>query len=147
MKRRTLPWTTLPLLALALGAPACSDSDDGDTGGSTGNGNGGDNDPPSARPDPCRGIALPASQHYVAPDLCARAVAVQQGRLRQIAFAQNGDLIGVRSSGEILRYRDLDDDGMYQGADEIATIANTGGNGNNASFDASESYLYAGSPD
>jgi glucose/arabinose dehydrogenase len=97
------------------------------------------------RSDPCRGIALPADQHYVAPGLCASAVALGQQGLRQITFAENGDLIGVRTSGEIVRFRDLDDDGMFQGADEIRAIANTGGNGNNAHLDEAAGFLYAGS--
>jgi glucose/arabinose dehydrogenase len=95
-------------------------------------------------PDPCRGIPLPEDQHYVAPGLCASAVAVQQGRLRQIAFTSNGDLIGVRVTGEIVRYRDENEDGMFEGASEIVTIASTGGNGNNAHVDEVDGYLYAG---
>jgi glucose/arabinose dehydrogenase len=80
----------------------------------------------------------------VAPGLCASAVALQQGRLRQISFASNGDLIGVRVTGEIVRYRDENDDGMFEGASEIVTIADTGGNGNNAHIDEEGGYLYAG---
>jgi glucose/arabinose dehydrogenase len=99
------------------------------------------------RADPCRGIVLPEDQHYVAPGLCARAVAVDQGGLRQISFASNGDLIGVRTSGEVLRFRDVDADGMYEGAAEIVQIADTGGNGNNAHLDEAAGYLYAGSPE
>lgn len=95
-------------------------------------------------PDPCRGVPLPAGQHYVAPGLCASAVALQQGRLRQITFTSNGDLIGVRVTGEIVRYRDENDDGMFEGASEIVEIASTGGNGNNAHVDETGGYLYAG---
>lgn len=95
----------------------------------------------------CRGIALPQSSHYVLQGLCARAVAFDQGRLRQIAFAANGDLVGVRVSGEVVRYRDLDEDGMFAGEDEVVVIADTGGNGNNAHIDEEAGFLYAGSPD
>ncbi len=98
----------------------------------------------TALPDPCRGLPLPEGEHYVAPGLCASAVALQQGRLRQISFTSNGDLIGVRATGEIVRYRDENDDGMFAGAGEIVTIATTGGNGNNAHVDEAEGYLYAG---
>lgn len=93
----------------------------------------------------CRGVPLPSEQHYVAPGLCATAVALDQGSLRQITFTSDGDLIGVRSNGEIVRYRDLDDDGMFQGTEEIRVVAETGGNGNNAHVEGG--YLYAGSPD
>jgi glucose/arabinose dehydrogenase len=100
------------------------------------------------RPDPCRGVALPADQHYVASGLCASAVALDQEGLRQISFASNGDLIGVRVSGEVVRFRDANDDGMFGGSAEIVTIANTGGsNGNNAHLDEASGFLYAGSPE
>lgn len=99
------------------------------------------------RPDPCRGVPLPADEHYVAPGLCASAVALGQEGLRQISFASNGDLIGVKTSGDVVRYRDLDDNGMFDGASEIVTLGNTGGNGNNAHIDGENGFLYAGSPD
>lgn len=95
----------------------------------------------------CRGVPLPTDQHYVAPGLCASAVALDQGRLRQISFTSDGDLLGVRTNGEILRYRDLNDDGMFEGSAEVSVIATTGGNGNNAHLDEAGGYLYAGSPD
>jgi glucose/arabinose dehydrogenase len=106
----------------------------------------GPNPDPGARTTACPGIELPERQHYVAPGLCARAVALGQGALRQITFASNGDLIGVRGSGEVLRYRDEDADGRFLGA-EITEVANTGGNGNNAHLDEAAGYVYAGSPD
>lgn len=99
------------------------------------------------RVDPCRGVPLPADQHYVAPGLCASAVAFDEEGLRQITFTSNGDLLGVRTSGAILRFRDVNADGMFLGAGEIVEIANTGGNGNNAHIDEVNGYLYAGSPD
>ena len=99
------------------------------------------------RPDPCRGVALPADQHYVAPGLCASAVAFDQEGLRQISFASNGDLLAVKTDGSVLRFRDLNGDGMFDGASEIATLGNTGGNGNNAHLDEASGFLYAGSPD
>ncbi len=95
----------------------------------------------------CRGTALPADQAFVADGLCVRAVALEQGKLRQLTFAVNGDLIGVTGNGRILRYRDVNDDGSFAGAAEIVQIASTsGGNGNNAAFDAGDEFLYAGSP-
>jgi glucose/arabinose dehydrogenase len=99
------------------------------------------------RPDPCRGVPLPADQHFVAPGLCASAVAFELDGLRQIGFASNGDLIGVRTTGDVMRFRDLDDDGMFAGASEVGTLGNTGGNGNNAHLDEASGFLYAGSPD
>ncbi|MET0411285.1 MAG: hypothetical protein ABW217_08305, partial [Polyangiaceae bacterium] len=67
--------------------------------------------------------------------LCASAVALEQEGLRQITFADNGDLLGALRSGAIVRYRDLDDDGAFQGAEEIVVIADSGGNGNNVHLD------------
>ncbi|HTV18423.1 MAG TPA: hypothetical protein VMG12_07125 [Polyangiaceae bacterium] len=99
------------------------------------------------RPDPCRGIPLPADQAFVAPGLCASAVALDQEGLRQISFASNGDLIGVKTSGDVVRYRDVNEDGMFSGQTEIVTLGNTGGNGNNAHLDEDGGFLYAGSPD
>jgi glucose/arabinose dehydrogenase len=99
------------------------------------------------RPDPCRGVALPPDQHFVAPGLCASAVAFDQEGLRQISFASNGDLIGVRTSGDVVRFRDADGDGSFAGSSEISVLGNTGGNGNNAHLDESGGFLYAGSPD
>jgi len=97
---------------------------------------------------PCRGVALPADQAFVSEGLCVRAVALGQGKLRQLTFATTGDLLGVTTDGAIVRYRDSDGDGMFRGNAEVRTIARTGGkNGNNAAFDADETYLYAGSPD
>ena len=93
------------------------------------------------RPDPCRGVALPADQHYVAPGLCASAVAFEQKGLRQISFASNGDLLAVKTDGSVLRFRDLNDDGSFAGASEIATIASTGGNGNNSHLDEASGFL------
>ncbi len=94
--------------------------------------------------DPCRGIPLPNAQHFVAAGLCARVVASQQGELRQITFAPNGDLFGVTIRGEIRRYRDANHDGAFQ-PNEIVEWANTGHeNGNNCDIDAQNGYLYAG---
>jgi glucose/arabinose dehydrogenase len=99
------------------------------------------------RPDPCRGVPLPPDQHYVAPGLCASAVAFDVDALRQISFASNGDLLGVKTNGDVVRFRDLDGNGMFSGANEISAIGNTGGNGNNAHLDETGGFLYAGSPD
>jgi glucose/arabinose dehydrogenase len=96
----------------------------------------------------CRGIALAADQAFVADGLCVRAVAVGQGKLRQLTFSSTGELIAVTSDGAVVRYRDANGDGVFSGNGEIRSIARTGGkNGNNAAFDADETYLYAGSPD
>jgi glucose/arabinose dehydrogenase len=100
----------------------------------------------------CLGVRLPQAEHFVASGLCVRAVSNKQGELRQIMFAPNGDLIGVRVSGSIVRYRDLNGDGVFgkitgSGASapgEVVEIAKTGGaNGNNATLDGD--FLYAGS--
>src|SRR5262245_54073933 len=60
------------------------------------------------RENACRGEALPADRHFVAEGLCATVVATKQGKLRDIDFLPNGDLIGVKAGGEIIRYRDVD---------------------------------------
>jgi glucose/arabinose dehydrogenase len=103
--------------------------------------------PPGNRPDPCRGVALPKDQHFVAPGLCASAVAFDQDGLRQISFTANGDLIGVRIGGAVVRFRDRNGDGRFQGDSEIVILGYTDGNGNNAHVDEQSGYLYAGSPD
>ena len=99
------------------------------------------------RPDPCRGVPLPSDQHYVAPGTCASAVAFDEPGLRQLTFTSDGDLLGVRTDGQIVRFRDVNGDGMFLGAGEVIAIADTGGNGNNAHLDEAGGYLYAGSPD
>jgi len=99
---------------------------------------------PHGLPDPCRGVALPAAQHFVASGLCARVVASHQGELRQISFAPNGDLFGVTVQGQIRRYRDANGDGVFAPG-EIVEWASTGDeNGNNCDIDAAGGYLYAG---
>jgi len=149
----------LALAAASMSIIACGDDDDDGTGEPrAGAGSGGDGagasgalggEGGSGEPgDPCRGLALPADAHFVAEGLCARAVALNQGVLRQISFTSNGDLIGVRVSGQIVRYRDVNDDGMFEGDDEIVEIANIDGdNGNNAHVDEAAGFLYAGSPE
>ncbi|HTA90715.1 MAG TPA: hypothetical protein VK745_14090 [Polyangiaceae bacterium] len=98
-------------------------------------------------PDPCRGMALPSDQHFVAKGLCARVVASKQGELRQITFAPNGDLFGVTIRGSIRRYRDANHDGVFE-PNEIVEFANTGNeNGNNCDIDVAHGYLYAGTKD
>ncbi|MEP7052468.1 MAG: hypothetical protein ABJB12_19025, partial [Pseudomonadota bacterium] len=99
----------------------------------------------SGMPDPCRGLALPSSQVFIAPGMCASVVATHQGELRQITFAPNGDLFGVTIPGAIRRYRDANHDGQFE-PNEIVEWANTGDqNGNNCDIDARAGYLYAGS--
>jgi glucose/arabinose dehydrogenase len=99
----------------------------------------------ASRPDPCRGVPLPTEQHFVAPGLCARAVATRQGPLRELTFAPNGDLIAVTRVGTIRRYRDLDGNGVFDpGTREIVDWAETGGdNGQNCALDGD--FLYCGS--
>jgi hypothetical protein len=94
--------------------------------------------PRSAGPDPCRGLVLPPEQHYVAAGLCARAVALKQGPLRELTFAPNGDLIAVTRRGAIRRYRDIDGNGLFDpDTPEIVDWADTGGdNGQNATSTA-----------
>ena len=104
---------------------------------------------PGASPtDPCRGLALPESEHFVTNGLCARAVATAQGRLRQISFAPNGDLFGVTRQGAVRRYRDQDGNGVFDpGTEDVVDWSHTGGNGNNIHIDAAGGFAYAGSPD
>ena len=99
--------------------------------------------PPIAQGDPCRGVPLPAGEHFVAAGMCANVVASAVGALRQITFAPNGDLFGVTGDGAIKRFHDADGDGFFQKA-EITTYADTGGNGNNAHIDLASGYLYSG---
>ena len=98
---------------------------------------------PQAAGDPCRGVPLPADQHFVTAGMCARVVASALGAMRQLTFAPNGDLFGVTASGRIQRFRDADGDGFFQ-LGEISTYAETGGNGNNCHIDIANGYLYAG---
>ena len=100
---------------------------------------------PTAQGNPCRGVPLPADQHYSPPGMCASIVAASLGAIRQLTFAPNGDLFGVTASGSIKRFHDDDGDGFFQ-LSEIATYGETGGNGNNAHIDAAGGFIYAGSP-
>jgi glucose/arabinose dehydrogenase len=129
--------------ACAVACLACT-GDEGSGPGSAGAGNA----PPVTGEGACRGIELPDGRHFVAEGLCVRAIAVDQGQLRQLTFASNGDLLAVTSNGEIRRYRDLDDDGTFLGAGEREVLGSTGGgNGNNAHLDEESGFLYAGTPD
>jgi glucose/arabinose dehydrogenase len=151
-RSRTTPALVATLVALPLGTFGCGDADEAkstvrnplDTTPSPANPGAGLD---AQRPDPCRGVALPSDQHFVAPGLCASAVAFDQQGLRQITFAANGDLIGVRTEGDVLRFRDEDGNGSFAGSREIAVLGTTGGNGNNAHLDEASGFLYAGSPD
>lgn len=76
--------------------------------------------------------------------MCAVAVAMGQGALRDIEFTPNGDLIGVKKDGTVVRYRDVNDNGVFDpGGGEIVEWASTGGNGHNCTF--SDDFLYCGS--
>lgn len=154
MRRQLLTLGTLLLVAIPFAFVACGSSGQDATGPSldvdatTLDGAAPTRDgapPPQAQGDPCRGMSIPADQHYVAPGLCARVVAADVGRLRQLTFAPNGDLFGVTAPGLILRFNDADGDGFFQ-ATEIAEYGNTKGNGNNADIDATNGFLYAGTP-
>src|SRR5690349_6686488 len=68
---------------------------------------------PGAATAACGPRGLPPDRHFVAEGLCARIVAYEQGELRGLTFAPNGDLLGVTTAGEIRRYRDLDGDGLF----------------------------------
>lgn len=150
----------IPLVVVARSFAACSSEqtpsgESSSSGGASSGGSSGQastsssGDPgkvyPAAKGDPCRGFALPADQHYVPAGMCARLVATNIGGIRQIAFAPNGDLWGVASSGNIYRMRDGDDDGFFA-ANEIVKYGETGGNGNNLHLDVAGGYVYAGSP-
>lgn len=100
---------------------------------------------PQGTGDPCRGIPLPADQHFVPAGMCASVVASGLGAIRQLTFAPNGDMFGVTAGGEIKRFRDADGDGFYQPG-EISTYGSTGGNGNNCHIDVAGGFLYAGTP-
>ena len=107
---------------------------------------GGADAPPVDSTGACRGVEVSTDSSYVAPGLCVRAVANDQGPVRQLTFAPNGDLLAARADGSILRYRDLNDDGIFEGSREIVRVAMTGGmNGNNAHL--ADGFLYAGSTD
>lgn len=97
------------------------------------------------RVDACEDDALPSEQHFAADGLCVTAVATRQGRLRDIEALPNGDLIGVRATGEIMRYRDVNANGRFDaGTSEILEWAKTGAkNAHGCAF--YEGYLYCGS--
>jgi glucose/arabinose dehydrogenase len=157
---------TLLALAASLAASGCPADDHGrwfggaqwrssptadgsPEGGDAGLGKGDEDggvEPGCRMPHPCKsGIEIPRDQHYAAPGLCVRAVALQQDRLRQISFAPNGDLFGITTAGEIRRYRDTNCDGMFGSeAPERVLWASTGGNGNNVHVDAAAGFVYAG---
>ena len=165
---RTVAKVSAAALLASLASVSCSDDGDGGggssagsggtagSGGSSSSGTGGTivgagtsgistGQSDSSLADPCRGVALPSGEYHVAPGLCVRAVAQRQGELRQIAFTSNGDLIGVTVAGNIVRYRDLDGDGIFTDADIVELGATGGENGNNAHVDEEEGFLYAGS--
>jgi hypothetical protein len=76
----------------------------------------------------CGPRGLPPDRHFAAEGLCVRVVAHDQGNLRALTFAPNGDLFGVTFEGEIRRYRDVDRDGLYSpGAPETVVWATLGG--------------------
>jgi glucose/arabinose dehydrogenase len=131
--------------ALGGGGGASGEAGAGESGMAADAGAGGEGGVGTLLADPCRGIELPEDQHFVAEGLCVRAIATEQGNLRQLTFASNGDLLGVTSDGEIRRFRDLDGDGAFLSAGDIVELGSTdGANGNNAHLDEPAGYLYAG---
>ncbi|HEX3773491.1 MAG TPA: hypothetical protein VHV51_03450 [Polyangiaceae bacterium] len=136
----------LLLASLPIWALACSS-----------NNNSSENDaPPDLVAGDCPGVRLPQGQHFATSGVCVRAVSNKQDELRQLMFTPDGDLIGVRVDGSIVRYRDLNGDGVFgkitgsgtPAPGEVTVIAKTGNaNGNNATLDADASFLYAGSKD
>jgi glucose/arabinose dehydrogenase len=134
------------LVAACAGEPAPpSSSSDGSSDGGGGGGDAADaaKSYPLAEGDPCRGIPLPADQHYAPKGMCARLVAARLSGLRQITFAPDGDLFGTSTSGTIWRFHDADGDGFFAPT-EVARYASTGSNGNNAHIDAAGGFIYAG---
>lgn len=164
MASRLLALLGLPLLALG----ACGSDDvapapgaGGSTSSSGGPGGGGDGGNPTPDPtklpdggtitypagegDPCRGTPL-TEDAFTPEKMCTRLVANEGlNGLRQLAFAPNGDILGVTSGGKILLFRDADKNGVYAKA-EITTWGDTGGNGNNAHIDVEGGFVYAGAP-
>src|SRR5262249_13903054 len=98
-----------PVLGAIVFAGACGrDKTSGDTAGSPPveqPPGGGTSTPPDSTPpavaqgDPCRGVALPDDQHFVAAGMCARLVGANLGKIRQITFAPNGVLFAVQTTG------------------------------------------------
>jgi glucose/arabinose dehydrogenase len=104
---------------------------------------------PACAPAPCSGgVELPADQHYAADGLCVRAVALRQSKLRQLAFAPNGDLFGVTIKGEIRRYRDANCDGQFSDSEQVVWANTAGSNDNSVHVHAvgGETFVYAGTP-
>ena len=97
-------------------------------------------------PGPCQGYPLPADQHFVADGLCVGLMASEQGELRQITFAPNGDLFGVLVTGQVRRYRDINKNGVFDSrTPEVVDWADTGGgNGHNVHIDTVGGFIYAG---
>ncbi|MBX3185559.1 MAG: hypothetical protein KF819_01035 [Labilithrix sp.] len=132
--------------ALATLAPGCDKSKPGATtieSPRTRSAEVGDGD--GARDVACGPRGLPPDRHFVAEGLCARVVATQQGRLRGLTFAPNGDLLAVTVDGEIKRYRDVDRDGLFASRPpETIVWATTGAdNGHDCVLD--DEQLYCGS--
>lgn len=104
--------------------------------------------PATAVGDPCRGLPLPAAQHFVAKDACARLVESSLYNFRQITFAPNGDLFGVDYGGDIVLMRDEDGDGYFSSTETHLWGANgDNDNGNNCHIDVASGYVYIGSLD
>jgi hypothetical protein len=94
------------------------------------------------------GSALPGDQRFDADGSCARSVATGQGKLQQLAFANNGYLFGIKDNGDIYRYVDVNCNGSFDDNEvEQFAWASSGGRGDDLTFDVGYSYLYATSPD
>jgi glucose/arabinose dehydrogenase len=101
--------------------------------------------PPIVQSPDCLGASVPPDQHFVAPGLTAKLVANALGQIRQLAFAPDGVLFGVTMSGQLLRFRDANGNGVYD-ASEIGEYASFGGNGNSVHIDAANGWIYTSTP-
>src|SRR5688572_9884852 len=80
-----------------------------------------------AKSPECVGMLLDSGSYSAPDDLCVTAAATQQGSLRGIDFAPNGDLYGVLEHGTIRRFRDLDGDGVFDEIKDLGTAFGRGG--------------------
>lgn len=100
--------------------------------------------PPRARSVACGPHGLPPDRHFVADGLCARVMAFDQGQLRGLASAPNGDLFAITLDGEVRRYRDEDHDGVFDPKPpETVVWARTNDGGQACVFDRDSLYCSA----
>ena len=99
---------------------------------------------PQAQGDPCRGVPLPADQHYAPAGMCANVVASALGAIRQLTFAPNGDLFGVTAGGIDQALPRRRRRRLLPGSARSRRTRETGGNGNNCHIDAASGYHLRG---